>query len=47
MLLEANYYISPQLQLTGNFSGNYWASKHNSFEGNDFSYNLGLRYAIF
>ena len=47
MLLEANYYISPQLQLTGNFSGNYWASKHNSVEGHDFSYNLGLRYAIF
>jgi len=47
MLLEANYYISPQLQITGNFSGNYWTSKHKSFESHNFSYNLGLRYAIF
>lgn len=44
---EANYYISPQLQITGNFSGNYWVSKHNSSHGQGTNFNLGFRYAIF
>jgi len=44
---EANYYISPQLQITGNFSGNYWVSKYNSSNGQGTNFNLGFRYAIF
>jgi hypothetical protein len=44
---EASYYISPQLQITGNFSGNYWFSKHNSSHGQGTNFNLGFRYAIF
>jgi hypothetical protein len=45
--LEANYFISPQLQITGNFSGNYWFSEYNSSHGHNTNFNLGLRYAIF
>lgn len=44
---EATYFISPQLQITGNFSGNYWFSEHNSLRGHDTNFNLGFRYAIF
>jgi len=44
---EANYFISPQLQITGNFSGNYWFSEHNSSQGHNTNFNLGFRYAIF
>jgi hypothetical protein len=44
---EANYFISPQLQITGNFSGNYWFSEHNSSHGHNTKFNLGFRYAIF
>lgn len=44
---EANYFISPQLQITGNFSGNYWFSEHNSSHGHNTNFNLGFRYAIF
>jgi hypothetical protein len=44
---EANYFISPQLQITGNFSGNYWFSEHNSLKGHNTNFNLGFRYAIF
>lgn len=45
--LEFNYFISPQLQITGNLSDNYWFSEHNSSHGHNTNYNLGLRYAIF
>jgi hypothetical protein len=45
--LEANYFISPQLQITGNFNGSYWFSEHNSTEGHSTNFNLGFRYAIF
>ena len=45
--IEANYYISPQLQVTGSLSGNYWFSKHNSYQRNSTNFNLGLHYAIF
>lgn len=44
---EADYFISPQLQITGNFSGSYWFSKLNSSHGNGTNFNLGFRYAIF
>ena len=44
---EADYYISPQLQITGNFSGNWWFSQHNSSHGQGTNFNLGFRYAIF
>ena len=43
----ANYFISPQLQITGNFNGNYGFSGHNSWRNHNINYNLGLRYAIF
>lgn len=45
--IEADYYISPQLQITGNLAGYYWFSDLNSQEGHNLNYNLGLRYAIF
>ncbi len=45
--LGFTYFISPQLQFTGSFFSNYSTSKHYSHHGYDFSYNLGLRYAIF
>lgn len=44
---DVNYFISPQLQITGNFNGNYWFSEYNSAHGRNITYNLGLRYAIF
>lgn len=44
---EANYYISPQVQITCNVNGNYWFSEYNSSHGHNINYNLGLRYAIF
>lgn len=47
LFFETSYFISPQLQLNANFSGNYWISNHNSTESHNFNYNLGLRYAIF
>ena len=45
--LSAYYYLSPQLQITGNFGMNY--SDKGPDEKNPFylTYNLGLRYAIF
>lgn len=45
--LEASYYISPQLQISGNLNGNYYFSKYNSNHGHDIYYNLSLNYAIF
>lgn len=45
--MEANYYISPQFQITANLNGNYWFSDYNSSKGHDIYYNLGVRYAIF
>jgi hypothetical protein len=47
LTFAANYFISPQLQITGNFSGNYWFTKHNSFHEHNTNFNLGFRYAIF
>lgn len=44
---EAYYYISPQLQIAGNVSGDYWFSEYNSSRGLRTNYNLGFRYAIF
>jgi len=41
------YFISPQLQITGNFTDNYWFSALHSRHGHDLNYNLSLSYAIF
>jgi hypothetical protein len=45
--LDAIYYFSPQLQLTGSFSFGYADKIYNNFKPTDMRYNLGLRYAIF
>lgn len=45
--LEASYYISPQLQISGNLNGNYYFSEYNSNHGHNIYYNLSLNYAIF
>jgi len=41
------YYISPQLQITGNFNLDYIDKSYNSHNQVFTRYNLGLRYAIF
>jgi hypothetical protein len=41
------YYISPQLQISGNFSMNYADKNYNETNPFYLTYNLGLRYAIF
>lgn len=45
--LSANYYFSPQLQLTGNVYFNYYDKTYSSTDIMNITYNLGLRYAIF
>jgi hypothetical protein len=45
--INAGYYISPQLQLYGNFRLNHGFEAYQSGVHQDLSYNLGLRYAIF
>jgi hypothetical protein len=41
------YYISPQLQITGNYRIGYSDKVYNAFNTTIMNYNLGLRYAIF
>ena len=41
------YYISPQLQITGNYRIGYSDKIYNAFNTTIMNYNLGLRYAIF
>lgn len=41
------YYLSPQLQITGNLSINYSDKGYNEINPFYMNYNLGLRYAIF
>ncbi len=45
--LSANYYLSPQLQITGNVEMNYSDKGTNEMNPFYLNYNLGLRYAIF
>jgi hypothetical protein len=44
---NANYYISPQLQLTANLVGRYAFTEYQSRQDKNVSYHIGLRYAIF
>lgn len=41
------YFISPQLQLSGNLTDNLWFATLHSVHGHDLNYNLSFRYAIF
>ena len=45
--LTGNYYISPQLQITGNFNLAYSDKTYQAINEIQSFYNLGLRYAIF
>jgi hypothetical protein len=45
--LSAYYYISPQIQITGNFGLNYYDQNYDEINRNLINYNLGLRYAIY
>lgn len=44
--LEGNYYISPRLQITGNFNVSYSDKSYGAIDDIQTNYNLGLRYAI-
>ena len=41
------YFISPQLQISGNITDSTWFSALHSRHGHDLNYNLSFRYAIF
>lgn len=45
--LSGNYYISPQLQITGSVYFNYSDKTYTSLDNFNTNYNFGLRYAIF
>jgi len=45
--IYGGYYISPQLQLYGNFRLSHGFEAYHSGDHQDLRYNLGLRYAIF
>jgi len=45
--VDGVYYISPQLQITGNYRIGYSDKIYNAFNTTIMNYNLGLRYAIF
>jgi hypothetical protein len=47
LTLTGNYYISPQLQITGSFNLSYIDKEYTSRNTIHTNYNLGLRYAIF
>lgn len=47
LILSGNYYLSPQLQITGNVSFNYSDRDYYYSDRTDINYSLGLRYAIF
>jgi hypothetical protein len=45
--LSGNYYLSPQLQITGHVTYSYTDRDYNTLDRTDINYSLGLRYAIF
>lgn len=45
--LSGYYYLSPQLQITGNISYSYVDRDYNTLDRSYMNYSLGLRYAIF
>ncbi|MBL7967589.1 MAG: hypothetical protein JNK09_11360 [Prolixibacteraceae bacterium] len=47
ILFQLAYFISPQIQIAGDFNGRYWQSNLNSWHGHNINYSLALRYAIF